>query len=68
VTNPVAPNPGEKVTNVDCLGVNECKGQGTCRTATHGCGGQNECKGKGVIKIVEAECAEKGGKVTQRYP
>ena len=46
---------------VKCMGVNECKGQGACDTATHDCAGQNECKGKGWIFIPRAECTEKGG-------
>lgn len=57
----------EKTSMVDCGGVNECKGQGTCKTEKHGCGGQNECKGQGVLKMTEAECNEKGGKITMRY-
>lgn len=65
--DPAAAGTGEKVAMVDCYGVNECKGQGTCKTEKHGCGGQNECKGQGVLKMPETECSEKGGKVTQRY-
>ncbi len=53
----------EKVAQVDCAGVNECKGQGTCKTDKHGCGGQNACKGQGVLAMSEAECKEKGGTI-----
>ena len=30
-----------------CKGMNACKGQGGCKTATHSCVGKNSCKGKG---------------------
>lgn len=30
-----------------CKGKNECKAQGSCKTASNDCAGQNECKGKG---------------------
>lgn len=48
---------------VNCMGINECKGQSQCHTASHGCAGQNACKGKGWIQVTRAECDEKGGKV-----
>jgi hypothetical protein len=61
----VAPAPSaEKTAKVDCGGVNECKGQGTCKQEGHGCGGENECKGKGVITMTESDCKAKGGTVT----
>ncbi|HEY5928538.1 MAG TPA: hypothetical protein VIV11_42920 [Kofleriaceae bacterium] len=53
----------EKVSKIDCAGVNACKGQGTCKTETNGCGGQNACKGKGVLTMTEEECKAKGGTV-----
>lgn len=62
VTQPTA----EKAAKVDCGGVNECKGQGTCKGENHGCGGQNECKGKGVIAMTEEECKAKGGTVANK--
>lgn len=30
-----------------CVGKNECKGKGGCRTDANACKGKNECKGKG---------------------
>lgn len=30
-----------------CRGLNECKGQGACKTDDHDCAGLNECKGLG---------------------
>lgn len=62
VTQPTA----EKTSKVDCGGVNECKGQGTCKQEGHGCGGQNECKGKGVLTMSEDDCKAKGGTVTAK--
>ena len=59
----VAPT-AEKTSKVDCGGVNECKGQGTCKQEGHGCGGQNECKGKGVLTMAESDCKAKGGTIT----
>lgn len=56
----------EKTSKVDCGGVNECKGQGTCKTEKHGCGGQNECKGQGVLTMSEEDCKAKGGTITAR--
>lgn len=58
--------PAEKVSKVDCSGVNECKGQGTCKQETHGCGGQNACKGQGVLTMAEDECKQKGGTVASK--
>lgn len=46
-----------------CVGVNTCKGQSSCATATSECAGKNECKGKGWInKVKKADCAKMGGK------
>lgn len=50
-------------TEVNCGGVNECKGKGACGQDKHGCAGQNECKGKGWIKLSAKECKAKGGTV-----
>ena len=44
-----------------CHGINSCKGQGICGTATHGCAGLNSCKGKGWVKKNKDECEKKGG-------
>jgi hypothetical protein len=30
-----------------CKGMNECKGQGGCKTDKHACKGMNDCKGQG---------------------
>jgi hypothetical protein len=38
-----------------CKTLNECKGQGGCKTDTNTCAGQNSCKGKGGCKA-RANC------------
>lgn len=48
---------------VSCAGINACKGQSECKTATSSCGGQNACKGQGIKTTTKKECDEKGGKV-----
>lgn len=58
----MAAEEGKSETEVKCYGVNSCKGQGQCATATHDCAGKNACKGKGWIKMSRAECEKKGGK------
>jgi len=49
---------------VHCVGVNACKGQGSCAGGPSGnsCAGKNDCKGKGVVDMSAADCAKKGGK------
>ncbi len=51
-----------------CKGMNECKGQGGCTTASNDCAGKNECKGLGGCATVahhdcagKNECAGLGG-------
>ena len=39
--------PQKTIPKHSCKGMNECKGQGGCKTADHACKGMNECKGKG---------------------
>lgn len=48
---------------VQCLGINACKGQGACATASNACKGQNACKGKGMVEVSAKECEAKGGTV-----
>jgi hypothetical protein len=52
---------GKHEGNVNCYGVNACKGKGECATATNACKGQNGCKGKGVISMSAKDCKAKGG-------
>jgi hypothetical protein len=46
---------------VNCTGVNDCKGKGSCKSATNECKGKNDCKGKGMMKMSEKDCTDKGG-------
>ena len=49
---------------VHCAGLNACKGQGACKTASNACKGQNSCKGQGYLETASAdECTAKGGKI-----
>ncbi len=50
-------------TTVNCKGVNACKGQSACKTATNACKGQNDCKGKGVMAMTQDQCQKAGGTV-----
>jgi hypothetical protein len=48
---------------VKCVGANDCKGHGACKSAHNDCKGQNSCKGKGFIHTSSTkECLDKGGK------
>jgi hypothetical protein len=42
--------------NVQCTGVNSCKGQSACKSANNACKGQNSCKGKGFLEMSKADC------------
>jgi hypothetical protein len=46
---------------VHCFGVNACKGQSDCETATSSCKTQNACKGKGWKSMTAAKCFAKKG-------
>lgn len=48
---------------VHCAGVNGCKGQSTCKTATNSCAGQNACKNQGRSELSAEECTKAGGTV-----
>ncbi|MCG4452866.1 MULTISPECIES: hypothetical protein [unclassified Pseudomonas] len=47
---------------VQCYGVNACKGQNDCMTATNACKGEGACKGQGFNLMTQAKCDEAGGK------
>jgi uncharacterized membrane protein len=60
----VAPVKGKSIhrnDEVHCFGVNACKGQSDCETATNGCMTQNSCKGKGWKKLTAARCFARRG-------
>ncbi|MBT4769100.1 MAG: hypothetical protein HOO00_01050 [Rhodospirillaceae bacterium] len=53
-----------KAEGVKCMGVNSCKGQGVCKTASNECKGLNACKGHGFIIVDSAaDCTAKGGTI-----
>jgi hypothetical protein len=45
-----------------CVGVNACKGNSSCKTASSSCKGHNACKGQGFVELTEAQCTQVGGK------
>jgi uncharacterized membrane protein len=49
--------------NVHCYGVNKCKGQNDCKTASNACKGHASCKGMGFVSMSAAACDNVGGKV-----
>lgn len=59
---PAAAKKGMK--SVHCVGINACKGQSACKTASSSCKGLNSCKGQGWLPTKsKGECEEKGGTV-----
>lgn len=62
---PAATAPEEKTSSVDCVGINACKGQGGCHTASNACAGQNGCKGTGKTSTTEEDCKAKGGTIAK---
>lgn len=61
---PVASTHAEEA-QVQCTGINACKGQGACATANNSCKGQNACKGQGFVMASARECADQGGTVME---
>jgi len=58
------PTMSEKTATVHCMGINSCKGHGSCKSAKNACKGQNSCKGEGMTDTASAEdCTGKGGTV-----
>lgn len=52
--------------DVKCYGVNACKGQSDCKTASGSCKGKNSCKGQGLkMEKSEADCTAAGGKISE---
>ncbi|MBV8801683.1 MAG: hypothetical protein JO131_01720 [Gammaproteobacteria bacterium] len=51
--------------DVQCYGVNSCKGQSDCKTASGSCKGKNSCKGQGFKMMSNADCTKAGGKTSQ---
>ena len=58
------PTMSEKTAAVNCMGINSCKGHGSCKSAKNACKGQNSCKGEGMTDTATAaDCTDKGGTV-----
>lgn len=49
---------------VHCYGVNTCKGQSDCKTASNECKGQNSCKGHGFKEMTPRQCRAARGSLT----
>jgi uncharacterized membrane protein len=49
--------------DVHCYGVNKCKGQNDCKTASNACKGHASCKGQGFVSLSASACDNVGGKV-----
>src|SRR4051812_9163176 len=47
-----------------CVGVNACKGQSACKSASNACKGLNACKGQGFSAMTKDQCASAKGKFT----
>jgi hypothetical protein len=58
-----APSVSQAADKIMCQGVNACKGQAACKTATNECKGQAACKGQGWISTSAEQCKAWGGKV-----
>lgn len=56
---PMTASAGED--NVQCHGVNSCKGTSACKTANSSCKGLNACKGQGFLELSKADCDDQGG-------
>jgi len=60
-----APSPAA-AEGVKCAGINSCKGQSECASATNECKTQNACKGQGWISSESADaCTGAGGTVVE---
>ena len=55
----------KKGEEVNCHGINGCKGQSSCHGAGNACAGKNGCKGQGNMKVSKDECQAKGGKIVK---
>ncbi len=52
---------------VKCAGLNACKGQGSCKSASNDCKGKNACKGHSFVETKSAqECNQRGGQVVKK--
>ncbi|MDE1465261.1 hypothetical protein [Spartinivicinus poritis] len=54
-----------EASQVQCWGVNSCKGHNDCATASNACKGHGSCKGQGYLNMSAEECEAKGGTVKE---
>jgi hypothetical protein len=47
--------------DIQCVGVNACKGHSSCKTGTSSCKGLNACKGQGFVAVSAEACEQLGG-------
>ncbi len=53
--------------DVQCYGVNKCKGTGDCGGKGHSCAGINTCKGQGWVTMDKSTCMKmNGGSLTPK--
>ena len=53
------PTAAKAADGVKCMGINSCKGHGSCKTASNDCKGHNSCKGQGWVSTKSAkECMD----------
>lgn len=57
-SNGLAVAAGDKV---HCYGLNACKGQADCKTASNACKGLNACKAQGFKGVTAKSCLETSG-------
>jgi opacity protein-like surface antigen len=50
---------------VNCYGINTCKGTSDCKTAHNDCKGMNSCKGQGFKTMTLEQCKAAGGSLTE---
>ncbi|MBT3237178.1 MAG: hypothetical protein HOK06_05765 [Rhodospirillaceae bacterium] len=58
----MTPATGTAAEMIKCMGVNGCKGQSACKTASSSCKGLNSCKGHGFLPMSKEACDKAGGK------
>ncbi len=60
---PIAAVAGSGHEDVHCYGINKCKGNNDCKSASNECKGKSSCKGKGFVSMSKVACDKVGGKV-----
>lgn len=66
MTGMMAAAPQVFADDVNCAGVNACKGKGDCGGQGNSCAGQNACKGQGWVKTSAEVCGKIGGTVPEK--